>query len=71
MVDKVALVLELLSDGKWHRVEELQRRLGLDESEVHEIAEFLKEYELAKVDEENGKMKINRDFRKLSALSSV
>jgi DNA-binding IclR family transcriptional regulator len=66
-VSKIAIVLELLGDGKWYGIEELQRRLGLDEREVQEIMRFLNKYDFVKVDKEHGKVKINRDFQKLLA----
>jgi DNA-binding IclR family transcriptional regulator len=70
-VSKVDLVLELLGDGKWHEVEEVQRNLKLDGLEVQEILEFLSKYELAEVDSEKGKVRLNRDFQKLLGLNAV
>jgi len=66
-VSKIAMVLELLGDGKWHGVEELQRRLALDEREVQEIMTFLNKYDFVKIGKEHGKVKINRAFQKLLA----
>ena len=59
------MILEILSDGKWHGIDELQQRLELDEREVRVIAAFLSKYDFAKSDEENRKVRINRDFQKL------
>ena len=64
-MSKLAMVLDILSDGKWHGIDELQQRLELDEREVQEIAAFLSKYDFAKSDEENRKVRINRDFQKL------
>jgi hypothetical protein len=58
------MILEILSDGKWHGIEELQQRMELDEYEVREITTFLNKYDFAKIDDANKKVKINRDFQK-------
>ena len=67
MVSKLAMVLDMLSDGKWHGIDELQQRLELKEQEVRKIAAFLSEYDFVKSDEENKKVRINREFLKLLA----
>jgi DNA-binding IclR family transcriptional regulator len=64
-MSKLAMVLDILSDGKWHGIDELQQRLELDEHEVRVIAAFLSKYDFVKSDEENRKVRINRDFQKL------
>jgi 6-pyruvoyl-tetrahydropterin synthase len=64
---KIAGFLEILSDGKWHWIEELQQQMGMDVNEVQEIAMFLNKYDFAMVNDENKKVKINRDFQKFLA----
>jgi len=59
------VILELLSDGKWHGIEDLLSGAGLSEQKFQEITGFLGKYGFIKVDEENKKVKVNRDFRKL------
>jgi DNA-binding IclR family transcriptional regulator len=59
------MILEMLSDGKWHRIEELQQRLELNERKVQEIITFLNKYDFVKIDKEHEKVKINQNFRKL------
>jgi DNA-binding IclR family transcriptional regulator len=61
------MLLEALSDGRWHGVQELQLRLELDEQKFKNITAFLNKYNFVEVDEEKGKVKINRDFRELLA----
>ena len=58
-------VLDLLSDGKWHQTGDLLPKLGFDEYELHEVTAFLNRYGFIKVDAENGRIKINNEFRKL------
>ena len=67
MVSKVMTILELLSDGKWHRVEDLLVKTGLNEQKFQEITMFLSNYDFVKFDEEKRRVKINRDFKKLLA----
>ena len=61
------IILELLSDGKWHGIEELLLRAGLSERKFWEVMGFLGEYGFVKSDEKNKKIKINRDFQRLLA----
>jgi hypothetical protein len=55
----------MLGDGKWHKIEELQLRLGLNEHKVQEIITFLNMYNFVEIAKEHGKVKINRNFQKL------
>jgi DNA-binding IclR family transcriptional regulator len=66
-VSKITLILEMLGDGKWHGIEELQLRLGLNELKVQEVTSFLNKYDFVKIDKEHRKVKINRNFQKLRA----
>jgi DNA-binding IclR family transcriptional regulator len=60
---EIALLLEILSDGKWHGLAELQQQAGLAEYKVHGIADFLCRFEFAVVDEASRKVRVNRDFQ--------
>jgi DNA-binding IclR family transcriptional regulator len=60
---EIALLLEILGDGKWHGLAELQRQAGLAEYKVHGIAEFLCRFDFAVVDEAYRKVKVKRDFQ--------
>ena len=66
-MSKITIILEMIGDGKWHEIEELQLRLGLNEREVQEITTFLNKYDFVKIDKEHRKVKINRNFQKLLA----
>jgi DNA-binding IclR family transcriptional regulator len=61
------MILEMLGDGKWHGIEELRLRLGLNELKVQEITMFLNRYDFVKVDKEHRKVKLDRNFQKLLA----
>ncbi len=66
-MSKIMSILEMLVDGKWHGIVELQQRLGLNEHKVQEITTFLNKYDFVKIDKENGKVKINPNLQKLLA----
>ena len=57
----------MLCDGKWHRIEQLRQLLGLKDFEVGEIAKFLSDYDFVEVDEDNSRVRVSRDFRKILA----
>ena len=63
LVSKVSMVLEVLSDGEWHGIEELQQLTELNENQVREVAAFLYEYDFVRMDVENKKLRINRHFQ--------
>ena len=64
-VSKIAMALEILGDGRWHRIDELLSRLKLSEDKFRDLTSFLNAYSFVKVDEKNGRVKISRDFKKL------
>jgi DNA-binding IclR family transcriptional regulator len=61
---RVTMILEILSDGKWHGIEELQQRMELDDYKVQEFTAFLNKYNFVTIDEANKKVRINRGFQK-------
>jgi DNA-binding IscR family transcriptional regulator len=65
VASKIMLALELLSDGKWHRTEELLLKLELNEHKLQEVTAFLRKYGFVEIDKKNRKVKINKDFRNL------
>jgi hypothetical protein len=67
VASKVMLILELLSDGKWHGVDELLVEAGLCERRFREIVLFLGKYDFVTFDEEKLRVKVNKDFKRLLA----
>lgn len=59
------MVLEILGDGKWHRIEDLLLSLNVSEHKFRELTSFLNAYSFVKVDEKNGRVRIDSDFKKL------
>ena len=54
--DEEQVILELLSDGKWHEVETLLARVGLSEQKFAEVTGFLCKYDFVMFDEEKGRV---------------
>lgn len=59
MTSKISSILEMLSDGKWHRLAEMQRVTRTDKDSIQRIVEFLSKYEFVIVDQTKGRMKLN------------
>ncbi len=64
------MIVDMLSDGKWHSVAELIDKLDLAFFEVWSRLEFLNEFELAKFDVERERIRIDRDFKRLPEIPS-
>jgi hypothetical protein len=64
---KIVDVLEILSDGKWHRMKEVQNGTEMDEKQVQQIAEFLGKYDFIALDETRKKIKLNKVAQKFLA----
>ncbi len=71
MVPKITMILDILSDGKWHGTEELLLRLELNEHKLQEVTTFLNNYDFVKIDKKNRKVRINKDFQKLLAQANT
>ena len=60
----MAEVLEILDDGHWHLISEVQTGTNLNASQSKEIIEFLKAYEFVAVDEKKNRVKLKEAVRK-------
>jgi len=63
----MAEVLEILDDGRWHRISDVQTGTNLNASQSKEIIEFLKAYEFVAVDEKKNRVKLKEAVRKFLA----
>jgi len=63
-MSKIAEVLEMLGDGKWHKLEEIQQNIELDEGQIQQVMGFLKEYSFIETDQKNKIIKINEEARR-------
>ena len=64
---KIAGVLEMLSDGEWHTLRGIRRKLKLNKDQVQQVAMFLEEYEFVAFDETKNKLRIEEAVRKFLA----
>ncbi|MEM0058269.1 MAG: hypothetical protein QXG58_00015 [Candidatus Bathyarchaeia archaeon] len=62
---KMAEVLEILADGKWHMKKEILEKTGLKPKQLETIIGFLVDYGFIMVDDEGGSVRLNENFRKL------
>ena len=65
---KLGSILELLGDGKYHGVEELQEEIELSAEQTREILTFLTEYGFAEMNQRNEKARIRKDAKKLLSI---
>jgi DNA-binding IclR family transcriptional regulator len=63
----MAKILELLSDGKWHTLEEIQETTKLTKSSIMRVIQFLEEYGFVVADEEERKIRLDENVRKFLA----
>lgn len=71
MPDRIAVILEILGDGKWHSIDHLRQVMRLGDCEMQEITKFLSQYDFAEIDEENSRVRINRDFQRILSSNMV
>lgn len=64
ITSKIATILELLNDGKWHLIEEIQQKAMMDKDQIHRIIEFLEKYGFVLRDETKNKLKLERMVQK-------
>jgi len=63
-MSKITEILEMLGDGQWHKLEEIQQKIELNEIQIQQITDFLRAYNFIKTDQENKNIKINEEARR-------
>jgi hypothetical protein len=58
-------VVRLLEDGTWHSFSEIKAKTNLPEDQFTEVAKFLKDFDLADIDDERERVKIMPSFLEL------
>jgi uncharacterized protein YutD len=56
--------LDVLSDGRWHVLEEIRQRVKVDDAQLQRITDFLKEYDFIVKDEAENRIKLNKIVHK-------
>jgi len=57
--------VRLLEDGAWHSFSEIMAKTNLREDQFGEVARFLKDFDLADIDNERERIKIIPSFLEL------
>ena len=52
-------ILELLENGKWHRLKEIEKKTNLNSHKVEMVTKFLATYNFVELDEAEQKIKID------------
>jgi len=65
VVSKIMLILELLSNGEWRGIDEMLLEARLSDDKLQGIIGFLSKYGFVEIDEQNRKLRVNRDFQRL------
>jgi len=60
----IAKILELLKDGEWHTLQEIQQRTRVDKDQIYRITEFLKEYSFIVADDVGKKVRLDKIVQK-------
>ncbi len=58
MTSKLEKMLGVLTDGKWHMLEDIQQKAKLNKNEVIMIIAFLKDYDFIIVDDAEKEIKL-------------
>jgi len=58
-------VVRLLEDGTWHSFSEIKAKINLSEDRFREAAKFLKDFDLADIDDKQERLKIAPSFLEL------
>lgn len=61
---KIARILELLEDGQWHMLGDVQKKTRLNEDQIQQIVAFLKEYQFITTDDAKDKIKLQEAVSK-------
>lgn len=68
---KIADVLEILSDGRWYMMKEIQQKAKIDEAQLEWIMDFLTEYGFIVRDEAGKKVRLDRTVQEFLAKTTT
>jgi hypothetical protein len=61
---KITEILNLLSDGEWHGLGEIEDKMKLKEKELQQIMDFLREYDFIVLEETKEAIRIDEKAQK-------
>jgi hypothetical protein len=64
---KISRILELLNDGQWHMLDDVQKKTKLDKDQLQQIVAFLKEYEFIATKDEKEEVRLQETARRFLA----
>lgn len=64
-------VLEMLIDGKWHMLREIQQKTELDRNQIRQVMRFLERYGFISVDKMVRKVILDRTVQKFLSQKST
>jgi DNA-binding IclR family transcriptional regulator len=68
---KITRFLEMLGDGRWHLLEEIQRKSKIDKNQIRKIVRFLREYDFIIVDEKSQRIKLEETVQRFLAQTTT
>ncbi len=68
---KIAKILDILDDGQWHSIKDINLAAKLNDSQSKAITKFLSFYDFIKLDEEKKKVKLKETARKFLTQSAT
>jgi DNA-binding IclR family transcriptional regulator len=60
---EISKILEMLSDGQWHLLEEIQQKTELDKDKTRQVTVFLKKYSFIVLDEAKKRIRLEETVR--------
>ena len=69
MTSKIAHILEILGDGKWHRLSDVRECIGVSDGRMLEILSFLSKYEFLEVDYVRERVRMEKEVKEFMAHS--
>ena len=67
-------ILQLLENGKWHHLKDIEKKTQLNSGKVENVTKFLAKYKFVKLDETEQKVKLdpptNRFLKRLRQLEN-
>jgi DNA-binding IclR family transcriptional regulator len=67
----MATALEILVDGKWHALKEIQQKTKLNKNQIQQVIDFLERYGFISVDKMAGKIRLDKSVEKFLAENST
>ena len=64
MALKITEILEILKDGKWHSLDEIQTEMHLNRNQIQQVIAFLREYRFVIISETQKKIRIEEEAKK-------